>query len=89
MKPKIEFGKHVKTTQTEEGNMHRVTTTYRNYAGSEKNYYEERVRVKNETEELQKTLQFMKDKKGKNRSHRVELPKGETDFYYLVLCWED
>ena len=86
----IEFGKHIRTKYLDaDGSFERSTKNYRKGVAVETNYFEVRKRVKNETEELAETIRFMKEKKGKNRSTRVELPKQESNFYYLVLCWED
>lgn len=84
----FEFGKHVQTKVSEDG-LQRTTTTYRMGSPMKQDYYEERVKVKNETEELQRAIRFMKEKKGKKRSTRIEYPNGTPGFYYLVLCWED
>lgn len=90
MSEKIKYGKHIKIRPLDtNGSVHKTVTNYRGEITEEKNYFEIRTKVKNETEELAETVRFMKEKAGKNRSTHVEVLKNTSDYYYLIKCWEE
>lgn len=86
----IKFGKKIYTKYTDNnGSISQRVEIYRGGQPEVTTYYEERIPVKNETEELAEFIRFLKDKKGLNRAIRAEMPQKATDHYYLVKCWEE
>lgn len=52
--------------------------------------YEERVRVRNETEELAEIVKFLKEHPEKSAEFRREKPKNsKSDYYHVVKCWNE